>query len=85
MTWIFLLTKGFQFKSNMINIKRFVLVTQKLTQATLLAFHRLSQVLIINTNNHCTESKFQEIKLNGTDKLSFSLFFLPSFPSLLLI
>lgn len=74
MTWIFLLTKGFQLKSNMINIKKFVLLIQNLNliQVTLLAFHVMSQVLIINNNNHCTESKFQKIKLNGGDKLELA-------------
>lgn len=72
--------KGFQLKSNMTNIKKFVLLIQELIQGSLLAFHVRSQVLFINTNNHCTESKLQDIKLNGSNKLevvflSFFLFF----------
>lgn len=61
--------KGFQLKSNMTNIKKFVLLIQELIQVSLFAFHVMSQVLFMNTNNHCTESKLQEIKLNGNNKL----------------
>lgn len=48
----------------MVNIKKLVL----LVQVTLFKFHVMSQVLIVNTNNHCTETKLQEINLNGSNK-----------------
>lgn len=78
-TWLFLLKMGFQLNSNMINIKKYVLLIQELIQVPLLAFHVMFQVLIINTNNHCTESKLQT-KLNGSDKLEVVV--LPFFLSL---
>lgn len=53
----------------MTNIKKFVLLIQELIQVSLLAFHVMSQVLFINTNNHCTESKLQESQLHGSNKL----------------
>lgn len=58
--------EGFQLKSNIIIV---VLLIQELIQVTLLAFLVISQVLNININNHCTENKLQEVKLNGSDKL----------------
>lgn len=65
----------------MTNIKKFVLLIQELIEVSLLSFYVMSQVLFINTNNHCTESKLQEIKLNGSNKLEvvFLSFFLSFF------
>lgn len=57
----------------MVNIKKLVL----LVQVTLFKFHVMSQVLIVNTNNHCTETKLQEINLNGSNKQK--IVFIPSF------
>lgn len=71
-TWIFLLTQGFQLKSNMINIKKFVLLIYKLIQLILLAFHVLSQVLIINTNIITVQEV--NCRLNGNDKLKVFFF-----------
>lgn len=78
--------KGFQLKSNMINIKKSVLLVKELIQVSLLAFHVISQVLIINIPI-ITAQKVEEIKLNGIDKLQvvFLLFFLSFFLLLSLI